>query len=229
MHVATSNDRRAGYRRMQPDPKEETTGFLAWFPERGYGLFLLPAGTGANSWQMQTYHDYFTHRNVELYPAQPPVARIATVETAPSVSPAEMLSLVRTAWGLNVTQAASVFRVERPTIYLWAGLQDHSRVRPQNRNRMMQLYRLAREWSQMGRLPNAALEAVFDGYPTLLEMLSAEQLDSQAILGSHARLSSNRPQIDVRSNEQAVTYGKVLSSAFKSMGRHSPGKGGDPV
>jgi hypothetical protein len=94
---------------------------------------------------------------------------------------------------------------------------------------MLQLYRLAREWSQMGRLPNPALEAVFDGYPTLLEMLSGEQLDSQAILGSHARLSSNRPQIDARSNEQAVAYGKVLSSAFKSMGRHSPGKGGDPV
>lgn len=229
MHVATSNDRRAGYRRMQPGSNEETTGFMDWFPERRYGLFLLPAGTGANSWQMQTCHDYFTHRTVESYPAQLPVARVAAVEPAPSVSPAEMLSLVRTTWGLNVTQAASVFRVERPTIYLWAGLKDHSRVRPQNRSRMMQLYRLAREWSRMGRLPNAALEAVFDGYPTLLEMLSAEQLDPKAILEGHARLASNRLQIDVCSNEQAVSYGKGLSSAFKSMGRRSPGKGGDPV
>lgn len=220
----------AGYRGSPMGLREETTGFLTWSPEQGYGLFLWPVGTGVNFSQIQRYQEYFSHRAGELHREAYAAPRITvTAESAPAITPAEMLALVRTTWGLNVTQAAAVFNVERPTIYLWASLKDHARVRPQNRSRILQLYRLAREWSSMGRLPNAALDTVFDGFPTLLEMLSKEQLDPQGILKSHARLASNRSRIDERSDEQAKAFGMAVGSGLRAMGKRSPNRGGDSV
>jgi DNA-binding XRE family transcriptional regulator len=157
-------------------------------------------------------------------------AATAAVETRLSaeqaVAPSEMLAKVRETFGLNVKQAASVFNVERPTIYLWATQPDFSRVRPQNRVRMTQLYRLAQKWQMMGRLPNNALDAVFENSPGLFDLLAAPQLDEDAIWACHSRLQAMRGRFDAQQSDNARTLGSALGKAFASIGsRRAEGDG----
>jgi hypothetical protein len=134
------------------------------------------------------------------------------------VSPAEMLSFVRNTFGLNVKQAAGVFNVERPTIYLWANQQDFDRVRPQKRIRMKALYRLAQDCNARGRLPNNALEAVLENSPSLLELLSAAELDVPAILSCHAKLEAMTGKLEEQQGEHALALANAFAQGIASLG-----------
>jgi len=177
----------------------------------GQGVFVVVrygAGTGGdmrpNTWSWN-----------------PVTPAITTMTHDLEVSPSMMLEAVRTAFGLNVKQAARVFNVERPTIYLWAMQGDFSRVRPQNRERMKTLYDLAKLWRSRGRLPNNALDAVFENFPSLIDMLSATQLDIDAILASHNRLQTMRGCLEEQQSTNARALGKAFGDAVASIGSPS--------
>jgi len=144
-----------------------------------------------------------------------------TPATDEKVSPSAMLAEVRDAFGLNVTQAARVFHVERPTIYLWMTQEDSVRLRPQKRARMEHLYRLAQEWKTLGRLPNNALEAVFEKSPTLLALLSADVLNVSVILAHHHKLEASRGSLKAEQRQKAREAAKALGQAVSSIGKPS--------
>lgn len=135
------------------------------------------------------------------------------------VSPSEMLSLVRNTVGLNVKQAAAVFNVERPTIYLWADQHAFDRVRPQNRARMKQLYRLAQEFQAQGRLPNNALEAVLENSPSLFDLLCAPALDAAAILACYRKLLAMKGKLKEQQRANALAMGQAIAKGLASIGK----------
>jgi hypothetical protein len=136
----------------------------------------------------------------------------------PVVTPAEMLNIVRDTFMLNVSDAAAVFRVTRPTIYQWAVLTDIDQVRARNdRERMKELYRLSLEWNQLGKLTGRWASQVLRTGQSLFDLLSAETIDRQAILSAHAQLlaaSNSRQKAEL---VRAVDAVKAMSSAFDKL------------
>jgi hypothetical protein len=148
-------------------------------------------------------------------PVQAPLGQGISLDHG--LTPARILTVVRESFGLNIKQAAQVFKVERPTIYLWASQEDFTRVRPQNRERMRALYALARQWQHRGRLPNSALTLAFDGGPTLIDMLSATEVHAAGVMARHEALKVQLPQLEAQQGVRAMALGHALGDAFKAM------------
>lgn len=133
-------------------------------------------------------------------------------------SPAEMLAFVRNTFNLNVKQAAAVFNVERPTIYLWATQNDFVRVRLQNRQRMTALYCLAKDFAARGRLPGNALEAMLENSPPLFELLCAPDLDAARVLACHGRLQAITGRLKQAQSDKAMEMSNAIARGLASLG-----------
>lgn len=103
------------------------------------------------------------------------------LEVAPSVddspSTPSLVLTVKSRFGLNTTELAKVLRVGRPTVYSW--LNDEVELHSSNLRRLGALAELAKSVS----LP-PALEAVVDGGSTLLDQLSAAELNLELLRSS---------------------------------------------
>jgi len=140
-----------------------------------------------------------------------------TVERAP-LMPKDIVAFVRRVFGLNVSDAARAFAVQRPTIYLWSSSDDMSLVRPHNRARMRQLYQLAWEWNKRERLANDALSAVLpETNSTLLDLLSATEIDEGAVIRAYNGLFSMRPTSRREEHRNAAGVLRNLKGAFAAM------------
>jgi transcriptional regulator with XRE-family HTH domain len=92
----------------------------------------------------------------------------------------EKLVATRHYFGLSVTDLARVLRVGRPTVYSW--IREQSLPSRIHVKRIEALANLAEEWRIM--LPHSVksqLQARVSGRKSLLDYLSEEQLDEQAI------------------------------------------------
>lgn len=100
-------------------------------------------------------------------------------DAVPLPSIAEMVEAIRATFGLNVTQLASVLRIERVTVYAWLRTEDADKLHPGNRDRLQSLYQIAKEWSSCAPLAGRYLVDTIPGYgKSLLDLLSADDLNS---------------------------------------------------
>lgn len=140
-----------------------------------------------------------------------------SVEQAP-LRPSDIVAFVRRIFGLNISEAAQVFSVRRPTIYLWSSLQDMGLVRQGNQVRMKQLYALAKKWEELGPLPVGSLGAMLpDSGRTLLELLSADVINRTQLLQAHDRLIAMSSAFRLQEHEKAMEAIRGLKGAFAAM------------
>lgn len=66
------------------------------------------------------------------------------------MTPAVVVELVRTVFGLSVGETAEVLNVSRATIYRWAMLDDIERVQSvTDQERLREVYRATRFWQEL--------------------------------------------------------------------------------
>jgi hypothetical protein len=162
-------------------------------------------------------HNTSTSASVVMATKLDRVLPLHTVEQAP-LRPSDIVAFVRRVFGLNVSEAAQVFGVRRPTIYLWSGLQDMGLVRQGNQVRMKYLYSLARKWEELGPLPVGSLGAVLPDFgATLLELLSADVINRTQLLQAHDRLTAMGSAFRLQEHEKAMEAVRGLKGAFSAM------------
>lgn len=137
---------------------------------------------------------------------------------SPVVTPADMLNTVRDAFMLNVSDAAKVFGVTRPTIYLWSTLTDIEQIRAHAvRDRMKMLYRLSLGWNRLGPLTGRWTSQVLRSGQSVIDLLSAVTIDHKAILDAHAQLRSASSSLREAEAVRALNAAKALGPAFDRL------------
>ena len=99
----------------------------------------------------------------------------------PFYTPGEIVSIVRAALSLNITELAKVLQVKRPTIYAWLG----ERAEPQGHNvrRLNELLGVARYWMRRTNTPLGAFVRQADRTgQSLVDLLSKEVLVQEDIV-----------------------------------------------
>lgn len=184
------------------------------FPEKTQ-LFLRMhvskwSGTGANS----------TREPVRLL-----VGQGLEVNAAAGQSPREIVAMVRKAFALNMSQLAKVLGVERPTAYAWASLDDPSKIREEaRRQRLRSLLTITKQWVERGVLAPAATELPLADGGTLLALLSADNLDVEAIMQAHAQLSVQKEEIRAQGNAETRAFADAIVASLRGFGKPAADK-----
>jgi hypothetical protein len=210
-------------------------GFLAW-------LSLISVGTGGTSsvsqvepeetkWlkrgeSVQPFaHFYFgtgsvlTLQLVEPFlrrhtnaGAERLVSRVESVPPEPTVDVRGQLTLIRSSFGLSITELAQVLKVERPTIYTW--LRQTVRPHEQNRRRLDLVYELADFWRSLSSASLAHLRHQrVPGGSSLLELLVSENVDTERVkswLRAVGRSASRAPGLRLR-DRAAESGGQIVA------------------
>lgn len=134
------------------------------------------------------------------------------------VTPAGIVSLVRKVFGLSVSDAASAFRVSRPTIYQWAEQDNIELVRSrEDRERMRSLYRLARAWEARERVLGRWQKDVLANGSSVFDMLCAPVIDTKAVLKAHESLLAAQGRLHREEHQRAVSAVSALKGAFERL------------
>lgn len=134
------------------------------------------------------------------------------------VSPAEIVEAVRSTFALNISEAALVFNVSRPTIYQWTRLDEISQVRSRlDRDRMKMLYRISKSWAERGPLHGDWLAEALPGGQTVLDLLCAKQLDEAALMLAHDTLLAKQGGRRGAEHKKALASVEALKGAFAGL------------
>jgi len=113
--------------------------------------------------------------------------------------------------GLSVTQISESLRVSRPIIYSW--MKGFSLPRQENAKRLQEVYQITLQWKGMStHAPKKYLNTVISGEQSLVELLSADKLDAQAINNTLITLNGMIEQ------EQAIPNEGSVASLLKRRG-----------
>jgi hypothetical protein len=144
--------------------------------------------------------------------------RTYPVLVSPVVTPSEMLNTVRNTFMLNVSEAAKVFHVTRPTIYQWVNLTNIDLMRAHNdRERMKELYRLSLNWKKLGKLSGRWTSQVLRFGQSVIDLLSADTIDHDAVLNAHTQLWVAVSSLQDAELVRSVNAAKALSKAFDRL------------
>lgn len=153
---------------------------------------------------------------------EPPVSMVFNFEAAqPAVAraPASVLDVVRTVFGLNISETAEVFGITRQTAYQWMKLTDMDQVRAhENRDRLKQLYGAAQSWQNHPPLKGRWLHAFLPSGNTVLDLLKAPQVDLNALQSAHQALSASTADRRREEGERATQAATALAGAFAGIG-----------
>lgn len=113
-----------------------------------------------------------------------PSTNILAIEPRPDPLAAlrvERLTRIQTSLGTSLQALAEILRISRPQLYKWLDLTQSVRLQAESSARLLEVERLAVEWSQRSRLPlgSAINELTPEGSP--LDLLSEENLDAARI------------------------------------------------
>ena len=143
-------------------------------------------------------------------------------------TPSSTVENTRTVFGLNISEAADVFHVSRPTIYQWLRLKDIEQVRShQDRDRIKALFRATLLWLEQPPLTGRWKQAIMPSGVSVLDLLKAPQIDLDALRKAYSFLSATK---QVRRNEESIRAKKAISSLadlFTSMAKGSEASRGN--
>ncbi len=134
------------------------------------------------------------------------------------LTPAEMLSAIRSALMLSVSDVSRVFCVTRSTVYEWATLTGFNNVHPHAaRERMKELYDLSQEWVQLGQLTGQWASHALPSGVKVIDLLSAATIDRKAILAAHAQLLAASNSLREAEAIRAINAAKAMGPAFEKL------------
>jgi hypothetical protein len=141
------------------------------------------------------------------------------------ISLVDTLRVIRTCFGLTVTQLAEVMQVERVTIYAWMSSNARDGMRHGSRERLSELSKIASAWAQNPPLYGKYLYEEFNaGGDTVFALLKAEALNQASFTNAYAALITIKG-VEVRKvanakagREQNKAIGAALRGAFKTLG-----------
>jgi transcriptional regulator with XRE-family HTH domain len=94
----------------------------------------------------------------------------AAYEVSSANLPADMLAAIRAFLSLTVVETAQVLGVERPTVYAW--LAGRAEPQARNRERLQQVFRVAKSWSRISDRPlGSAVRHEDDAGSSVLSLL----------------------------------------------------------
>ena len=129
--------------------------------------------------------------------------------------PSDVVTEIRTAFGLNVADTARVLLVERPTVYSW--LSGRSLPQEANLRRLSTIGRLARTWIEHSARPaGPLLKLPLGTAPSLFESLTRESLDERKLEGTIRSLAA----------QQRTAQPRSVRALAKERG-HAPSVSGD--
>jgi len=193
---------------------------------RLWGL-LSPAAPSLREGHSATTCYFLVFIKNQIVSRQAPVAREPNLEmaqppaTLPAValSPASVLSMVRTVFGLNISETAEAFGITRQTAYQWLKLTEMDQVRSrENRDRLKQLYGAAQSWQNHPPLKGRWLHALLPAGNTVLDLLKASRVDLDALQGAYQALSANAAVRRREEGERATRAATALAGAFAGLG-----------
>jgi len=115
---------------------------------------------------------------------------------------ADLLARVRAHLSLNTSELARSLRIERASIYGW--MKGSHTPRTEHRQRLMMLANLAQTWTQFCHEPLQDLKHAFiDGSSTLIDLLSAPELNEIQIKHALAKLAERQKADAERKAAQA--------------------------
>lgn len=159
--------------------QEEGTGSSAHLivPAVFAGMLILGAGTGGTHTPAFIQREICTRTSViSIRPAH-----LEADADGQFVSVPLRLAQVRRFLSLNVSDLGKVLRVERPTIYSW--LSGRSVPHAANRNRVDQIFTIARQWRKLSPNPVGRFlrEPMISESLTLFDTLCAVQINNAAV------------------------------------------------
>ena len=154
--------------------------------------------------------------------SEAPVAQEFNLEAelaTAALSPAYVLDLVRTVFGLNISETAEVFGITRQTAYQWMKLTEMDQVRAhENRDRIKQLYGAAQSWQNHPQLKGRWLHALLPPGNTVLDLLKASPVDLDALEVAYQALSASTADRRREEGERATQAVTALAGAFAGLG-----------
>jgi len=136
-----------------------------------------------------------------------------------ALSPASVLDIVRTVFGLNISETADVFGITRQTAYQWMKITDMEQVRAhENRDHIKQIYRAAQSWQKQPQLKGRWLYALLPAGNTVLDLLKAHQVDLDALQSAYQALTASTADRRREEGERATQAATALASAFAGLG-----------
>ncbi|MCW8827592.1 MAG: helix-turn-helix domain containing protein [Gammaproteobacteria bacterium] len=135
------------------------------------------------------------------------------------LSPASVLDIVRTVFGLNISETAEVFGITRQTAYQWMKLTDMEQVRShENRDRIKQLYGAAQSWQTLPPLKGRWLHSLLPTGNTVLDLLKASPVDLDALQAAYQTLFASTPDRRREEGERTTQAVTALAGAFAGLG-----------
>ena len=133
-------------------------------------------------------------------------------------TPAKLLASLRTTFMLSVQDAAAVLQVSRPTVYQWQTLEQMEQIRARrDRERLLTVYRLAKEWDSLGNLSGRWLTLPLERLgKTVLEILQDEVIDRDALIVAHHEIAALKYQLIQAENRAALQGVRAMR---KSLGK----------
>lgn len=135
---------------------------------------------------------------------------------------AEKIELIRSAFGVSVSQLAKILRTSRTSVYAWI---DGEEPRERTMQRVEQIHQFAKYWSEMNPYhfsPGPVLRQKLGDSPSMLELLEQEVLDAAVIeqgLGTVLELMHRKHD---RMHRASQRTGKVgVSDSVKRDRRHA--------
>jgi hypothetical protein len=142
-------------------------------------LLSLSVGTGASA----PVPSFGVEASSSVVRCSTAPAQSARISQATPLSTREKLMALRRYFSLNVTELSRSLRVERPTAYSW--LAESAEPHTRNLERLNRLYGLGRSWRRASPTPvGSANKIPLSNGRSLLDLISGEPLDQEAILAS---------------------------------------------
>lgn len=160
----------------------------------------------------------------------PPLIESEQNIAANALSLKDKITNIRSVFGLSITQMAEVMRVERITVYDWIRRDSMDSVRGNSRERINAINELATTW---GKFPALGGKFLFETLPDgscVMNLLSALNLDSSAVLRAYALLDSKKkPGQRIQEHratqaQNAKGIGTALKNAFQQLEGNSKSK-----
>lgn len=144
-----------------------------------------------------------------------------------ALSPALVLDLVRTVFGMNISETAEIFGVTRQTAYQWMKLTEMDQVRAhENRDRIKQLYGAAQLWKTRPPLKGRWLHSLLPTGNTVLDLLKESPVDLDALQNAYKALSASEADRRREEGERTTQAVTALAEAFAGLGAgRKPRKG----
>lgn len=161
--------------------------------------------------------------------ATPHEALPATLMPAVVISPASVVDMARSIFGLNISETAEVFRISRPTIYQWMKLEDIEQVRSRkDRERIKVIYQAAQQWQKFPPLKGRWRQAILPSGTTVLDLLKTEQFDPTALKAAYTALAAGTEVRRKEEGERAQQAISKIAEAFSELANERKARKGSP-